>query len=46
MREDYLSGGSEGLSAADRELEITLRPQSFGDFAGQRKVVENISIFV
>ena len=46
MREDYLSAGDDGLSAADRELEVTLRPQSFDDFAGQRKVLDNISVFV
>ena len=46
MREDYLSGGNEGLSPAEKEIERALRPLSFSDFTGQEKVVENIKIFV
>ena len=46
MREDHLSGEASHLSPADRELELTLRPQSFKDFTGQFKVVENIIVFV
>lgn len=46
MREDYLKGGNEGLSAVEKELERALRPLSFSDFTGQQKVVENIKIFV
>ncbi|MCH8231810.1 MAG: Holliday junction branch migration DNA helicase RuvB [Bacteroidetes bacterium] len=46
MREDYLSGDSSHLSAADKELEKALRPTSFEDFTGQHKVVENLKVFV
>jgi holliday junction DNA helicase RuvB len=46
MREDYLKQDSEGLSAAEKEIERALRPLSFEDFTGQHKVVENIKIFV
>lgn len=33
------------LSSADKEIEKVLRPDSFGDFSGQHKVVENLKIF-
>ena len=46
MREDYLSGEQSGLSPVDKEFEKSLRPQSFSDFFGQAKVIENIKIFV
>ena len=46
MREEYLSGDDEHLSTEDKELEKTLRPLSFDDFAGQPKVVENLKIYV
>jgi Holliday junction DNA helicase RuvB len=46
MREDYLTGSSEGLSSKEKEFEKALRPLSFDDFTGQQKVVENIKIFV
>lgn len=46
MREDYLSGEPAGLNPADKEFEKALRPQSFSDFFGQDKVIENIKIFV
>lgn len=46
MREDYLKPDSEGLSAAEKEVEKALRPLSFEDFTGQQKVVDNIKIFV
>lgn len=46
MREDYLSGSDEGLSAGEKEVERALRPLSFDDFAGQQKVVDNIKVFV
>jgi Holliday junction DNA helicase RuvB len=44
MREDYLKPDS--LNAAEKEVEKALRPLSFSDFAGQRKVVDNIKVFV
>jgi holliday junction DNA helicase RuvB len=46
MREDYLKNDSEGLSAAEKEFERALRPLSFDDFTGQKKVVDNIKVFV
>lgn len=46
MREEYLSGDDDHLSTEDKELEKTLRPLSFEDFAGQPKVVENLKVYV
>jgi Holliday junction DNA helicase RuvB len=46
MREDYLTGDSEGLNEAEKDIERALRPISFEDFTGQHKVVENLKIFV
>lgn len=46
MREDYLQGGDEGLSAVEKEVEKALRPLSFQDFTGQQKVVDNVKVFV
>jgi len=45
MREDYLRGDREE-TPGEKEFEKALRPLSFGDFAGQDKVVENIKVFV
>lgn len=36
----------ENLSPSDKEFEKVLRPKEFGDFTGQKKVVENLKIFV
>ena len=46
MREDYLQGAGDGMSASEKEYEKALRPLSFHDFAGQDKVVDNLKIFV
>lgn len=46
MREDYLRPDEENLSPAEREVEKALRPLSFGDFAGQDKILENLKVFV
>ena len=46
MREDYLSGESSKLSTVEKEFEKALRPQTFSDFFGQDKVIDNIKIFV
>lgn len=46
MREDYLTGNEEGLSASEKEVEKALRPPSFDEFTGQKKVVDNIKVFV
>lgn len=37
---------NESLSPKEKEFEKALRPLKFGDFNGQKKVVENLSIFV
>ncbi len=34
------------LSENDLEIEARLRPQIFSDFEGQRKIVENLKVFV
>lgn len=36
----------EHVSAAEREFENALRPLRFSDFSGQKKVVENLEVFV
>ncbi|MGB0432468.1 MAG: Holliday junction branch migration DNA helicase RuvB, partial [Bacteroidia bacterium] len=36
----------DNLSSAEKELERELRPQSFGDFTGQKKIIENLEVFV
>src|SRR5690242_15931669 len=46
MREDYLKGEKDGLDPTEREVEKALRPLNFADFAGQKKVVDNIKVFV
>ena len=46
MRQDYLSGDKDKLSAGEREVEKALRPLSFDDFAGQDNIVENLKVFV
>jgi Holliday junction DNA helicase RuvB len=46
MREDYLSGESERLSNAEKDIERALRPLSFDDFTGQQTIVENLKVFV
>lgn len=46
MREDYLKADDENLSAIEKEFEKALRPLTFDDFTGQRKIVDNIKVFV
>jgi len=46
MREDYLTGGNDYMTPAERDIDKALRPLSFADFTGQAKVVENLKIFV
>ncbi|MBL4754425.1 MAG: Holliday junction branch migration DNA helicase RuvB [Flavobacteriales bacterium] len=36
----------EDLSSAEKEFERTVRPDNFGEFVGQDKVVDNLKIFV
>ena len=37
---------NEAQSNNDKELEKVLRPKRFDDFTGQRKVLENLEVFV
>ncbi|MGW8315229.1 MAG: Holliday junction branch migration DNA helicase RuvB [Bacteroidales bacterium] len=37
---------NKSISDADLELEVRLRPQVFSDFDGQKKIVENLKVFV
>lgn len=46
MRKDQLRSDDEGMTAAEKEFEKTLRPLTFDEFAGQQKTVENIRVFV
>lgn len=45
MREDYLDP-SQKPSLTEQEWERALRPLSFGDFTGQKKILNNLQIFV
>ncbi|MCB0476921.1 MAG: Holliday junction branch migration DNA helicase RuvB [Crocinitomicaceae bacterium] len=46
MSVDSYDFRDENLSPSDKEFEKVLRPKEFGDFTGQKKVVENLEIFV
>lgn len=46
MRNDFLKGSGEGLTATDKEIERALRPLSFRDFTGQAKQIELLEVFV
>ena len=46
MREDYLSAEDEHFDPSEKDIEKALRPLSFEDFTGQRKIVDNIKVFV
>ena len=41
-----LDASGENLSPAEKEIDKALRPAAFEDFAGQRKAVDNLRIFV
>ncbi|HHN47341.1 MAG TPA: Holliday junction branch migration DNA helicase RuvB, partial [Bacteroidales bacterium] len=41
-----LDPSAEHLTNSEREMEKVLRPSDFGDFYGQKSVVENLKIFV
>jgi Holliday junction DNA helicase RuvB len=43
---DYLDSTSENLNDEENTFEIKLRPAAFDDFSGQKKVVDNLEIFV
>ncbi len=44
--DENLNIRKEEITAADREFEKKLRPLTFIDFKGQRKVIENLNVFV
>lgn len=46
MREEYLKGAKTHLTRGDEEVDRALRPLNFEDFTGQKKIVENIKVFV
>ena len=46
MREDYLSADDDHFDSGEKDIERALRPLSFEDFTGQRKIVDNIKVFV
>ena len=41
-----LDPDKDQLNKTDRDIEKVLRPQSFGDFAGQEQILENLQVFV
>ncbi|MCT1531482.1 MULTISPECIES: Holliday junction branch migration DNA helicase RuvB [Sphingobacterium] len=43
---ENLDPNPDRLTPTDKDLERVLRPQSFDDFTGQAKILENLSIFV
>lgn len=43
---ENLDPNPERLNPVDRDIERVLRPQTFDDFTGQAKILENLSIFV
>lgn len=43
---ENLDASSENLTPVEREIEKVLRPQTFDDFTGQEKIMENLKIFV
>ena len=46
MNEDFDIRAEQTASAGEKEFENALRPLNFGDFSGQKKVVENLEVFV
>src|SRR5690606_2785691 len=43
---ENLDPNAERLSNTERELEKVLRPQAFENFTGQKKILENLKVFV
>lgn len=43
---EYLDPDATNLNPTDVEIEKALRPLSFSDFTGQRKVLDNLEVFV
>jgi len=46
MSNENLDPTNDNLNSTELELEKVLRPQDFGDFVGQAKLVENLKIFI
>lgn len=46
MMPDFLHADKENFPQEDLILEESIRPQSFQDFAGQRKTLDNLEVFV
>ncbi len=46
MQNPYLDPNEERLSSEERQIEKALRPKALADFRGQRKIVENLSVFI
>lgn len=46
MMEEEFEFREKQLSDIDLEIEVSLRPQLFSDFDGQKKIVENLKVFV
>jgi Holliday junction DNA helicase RuvB len=44
--EENINTRKENISVTDKEFEKQLRPLSFGDFKGQKQVMENLVVFV
>ena len=43
---EALDPSGENLSSPEVEFERVLRPKTFEDFTGQKKVLDNLSVFV
>lgn len=43
---ENLDPNPERLNPTDRDIERVLRPQTFDDFTGQAKILDNLSVFV
>ncbi|MBA3648900.1 MAG: Holliday junction branch migration DNA helicase RuvB [Chitinophagales bacterium] len=46
MRNQNLEAGEKNLNTSELEVEKVLRPNAFDEFSGQRKIVENLKIFI
>src|SRR5436190_22788297 len=46
MDNPNLNSAKERLSAADKEFENNIRPQTIAEFSGQPKLIENLRIFI
>ncbi len=45
-RDSLLDASGDGLEGSEKDIEKVLRPLSFDDFTGQRKIVDNLKVFV